>query len=502
VRIERRILFQVTVPAVLVGLAFLAACLVGVWSINRLQHNRDILLQRNVRALQAAGEMEVRLRQLRLRSVLYVMDPTPPRREAVEAAHRQFEEAFHRAYAAALPREREVLRKIEQSYQRYRAALERMPARVPFDKTDISDLLRWADAHPVQHLLADCEELVRINREARAELTLESEAVSGQGRRALLLIGLLGPVGGLVGGFGVAWGLSRSITRLSVRLRDIHAELDQEVGSVRLAGDTELAQLDSRLEHVLRRVRDVVARVQEQQQEVLRAEQLAAVGQLAASIAHEVRNPLTSVKLLVGAALRTRGAQALTREDLQVIHDEVSRLERKVQSLLDFARPPEAVRRPCDLGELVRRSLELVQARVEQQGVRTHVEVPEGRVWANVDPDQVTGVLVNLFLNALDVMPHGGQIDVTLAAENGQATLRVLDSGPGIHPDVLGRLFTPFASTKPTGTGLGLSICRRVAQDHGGTLTGANRPEGGACFTLTLPARVEEAVHGEAARGR
>jgi signal transduction histidine kinase len=501
VLVPRRILFQVTVPAVLVGLAFLAPSLIGVWSINRLQRNRAILLTRNLRSLQAAGEMEVRLRELRLRSLLYVMDPSPSRREAVESAHRQFEEAFRRAYKAALPREREVLQKIDVSYQRYRAALERMPARVPFESTETAALLRWADAHPVQHLLDDCEELVRINRDTRAELTLESEAVSDQGRRALLLAGVLGPIGGLIGGFGVAWGLSRSITRMSVRLRDIHAELDQEVGSVRLAGETELAQIDSRLEHVLKRVRDVVARMQEQQQEVLRAEQLAAVGQLAASIAHEVRNPLTSVKLLVGAALRSKEPQTLTREDLQVIHDEVGRLERKVQSLLDFARPPETVRRSCNLADLVHRSLELVQARMTQQGVRTDLCLPEQPIHANVDPDQLTGILVNLFINALDVMPHGGQLGVCLApTENGQCRLTVSDTGPGIHRDLIGRLFTPFASTKPTGTGLGLSISRRIAERHGGTLTGANRPEGGACFTLTLPAHVEEAPRGEAAR--
>ena len=340
---HRHILLQVTIPAVLVGLGFLAACLIGVGRINRLQKNRVVLLTRNVRSLQAAQEMEVRLRQLRLHSLLYVMDPSPARRSAVEEAHRQYQAAYQRAVAAAhLPKERELLEKIEASYQRYRTALEQTHDHAPVKNTDIPALLRWADAHPVRRLLDACEELVQYNREVRARLTEESEVVSDQGRTALLLLGVLGPIGGLIGGFGVAWGLSRSMTRISVRLRDIHAELDEEVGSVRLAG-ADLGQIDRRLEHVLERVRDVVARVQEQQQEVLRAEQLAAVGQLAASIAHEVRNPLTSVKLLVGAALRARPVQTLTPEDLQVIHDEVSRLERKVQTLLDFARPP----RPC-----------------------------------------------------------------------------------------------------------------------------------------------------------
>ncbi len=503
---DRRILLKVTVPLVLVGLAFLATCLIGVWSINRLQSNRAILLTRNVRSLQAAQEMEVRLRQLRLHSLLYVMDSSPTRRATVDAAHRQFKDAYQRARDSAhLSKEKDLLDKIEASYHRYRTALERTPVRVPFDNAAIGEFLRWADAHPVQHLLDTCEELVSLNRETRAELTLESQAVSHQGRTVLMLAGVLGPIGGLLGGFGVAWGLSRSITRLSVQIRDIHAELDQEVGHIHLAGDTELSALDSRLEHVLQRVREVVARMQEQQKEVLRAEQLAAVGQLAASIAHEVRNPLTSIKLLVGAALRSGSGRTLTSEDLHVIHDEVSRLERKVQTLLDFARPVEALRQPTDIRHVVNRSLELVQTRLRQQDVQLYLNLPESSVCVDLDPDQFAGVLVNLCMNALDAMPHGGQLKLSLrVGPEESCQLSVADTGPGIAASVAGRLFTPFASTKPTGTGLGLSISRRVVSDHDGTLTGENRLEGGACFTITLPLHHEqkEASHAETAGRR
>jgi signal transduction histidine kinase len=502
--IDRRILLQVTVPSVLVGLAFLATCLTGVWSINRLQMNRAVLLTNNVRSLQAAQNMEVRLRELRLHSLLYVMDPSPARRATIDKVHREFQEAYDRARESAhVSREQELLEKIGASYQRYRSALVQTPVRAP--SSNVSIVLHWADAHPVQHLLDSCEELVRVNRETRAVLAEESQAVSSQGRTALVLAGVMGPVGGVIGGFGVAWGLSRSITRLSVRVRDIHAELDQEVGRVRLGTLTDLDPLDRRLEHLLQRVRDVINRMQEQQQEVLRAEQLAAVGQLAASIAHEVRNPLTSIKLLVGAALRGGSAQALTSEDLQVIHDEVSRLERKVQTLLDFARPPEAMRAPCDLRQIVYRSLDLVQGRLRQQGVQINLELPETPVSVRIDADQVTGVVVNLLLNALDAMPRGGRLDLTLSADaDGQCRLCVSDTGPGIAASVMSRLFTPFSSTKPTGTGLGLSICRRVVTDHQGTLTGANRAEGGACFTMTLPSDGERegAFHAETASRR
>jgi two-component system sensor histidine kinase HydH len=484
---QRRILLQVTIPMVAVGLVFLCACVFGIWSINRLM-KRAVLLSRNVQSLQAAQEMEVSLRQLRWHTLLYIMDPTKARRADIDQDDRHFQDAWSRAWKASQQTNAQaILNNIESSYQRYRAALEEHPTEVPVKHASIQDCLHWANTHQVRHLLDACEDLVKVNRENRAELTDESKVVSGQGRTALLLAGFLGPIGGIIGGFGVAWGLSRSITRLSVRLRDIHAELDQEVGSVRLDG-ADLTHLDKRLEHVLQRVRDVVARIQEQQQEVLRAEQLAAVGQLAASIAHEVRNPLTSIKLLVSAALRARPIQTLTEQDLRVIHDEVSRLERKVQTLLDFARPPESVRASADLRQIVQRSIDIVQTRIRQQGVQIEMALPDEAVSVHIDPDQCTSVLVNLFLNALDAMPRGGRLSVGLrAGPEGKCQLLVEDSGPGIDPAVMAKLFTPFASTKPTGTGLGLSICRRIVLDHGGTLSGANRSEGGAVFTITLP---------------
>jgi signal transduction histidine kinase len=363
------------------------------------------------------------------------------------------------------------------------------------------DLLRWADAHPIRHLMAPCEELVRENWNAMASAARESEVFAKNARTNMILLGILGPISGLIGGFGVAWGLSRSIARLSVRLRDVHAHLDRKVGSVRLTAVGSFNQLDRQLEQVLDRVRTVVADLQRQQQEVLRAEQLTAVGQLAASVAHEVRNPLTSIKLLVGASLRSEPHKPLQVEDLQVIYNEVQRLEGKVQALLDFARPPESRRQLCNLGDVIRQTIDLVATRVKQQDVQVHAQFPETAVLAYVDRDQFTSVLVNLFMNALDAMPHGGCLTVTLSAlADGGVQVSVADTGAGIDTAVANRLFLPFTSNKATGTGLGLSVCRRVVEEHGGQLNGKNRPEGGACFVIDLPApRNVEVCHVDAA---
>src|SRR5262249_40237772 len=146
-----------------------------------------------------------------------------------------------------------------------------------------------------------------------------------------------------------------------------------------------LQQMERQVGTILERVREVVGQLQRQEREGLRAEQLAAVGQLAASIAHEVRNPLTSIKLLVGAALNGRARKGLSETDLQVIYDEVGRLERKVQALLDFARPVESEHHREDVARIVHQVADLVQERLRQQAVHLNLEVPEEPLTAELD---------------------------------------------------------------------------------------------------------------------
>ncbi len=239
-----------------------------------------------------------------------------------------------------------------------------------------------------------------------------------------------------------------------------------------------------------------------QQQEVLRAEQLAAVGRLATAIAHEVRNPLAAIKLLVEGALRPRSPKPLNREQLTVLHREAARLERIVQEFLDFARPPKLHRRSADLREVIDQAASLVRLRAQRQGVRLLTHAPDRPVPAAVDPGQLGSVLVNLFLNALDALPSGGSLEVGLESRAGEVHLAVSDSGPGIRPDILTQLFTPFLSSKPTGTGLGLCISKRVVEDHGGRIAAANRPEGGARIDIVLPSSAPEDSRDEAAGDR
>jgi two-component system sensor histidine kinase HydH len=485
---NRKILLQVTTPAVVIGLVLLGACLASAWSIDRLQSNYARVLSDNVASQKAAQELEIEVRRLRFHSFLYLIEPTPERRTLIDRDQKLFESALETVrQLSTTPEQREAVANVESSYRSYLQQIDRLLAEGA-PGASRSELVRLADAHPVNHVVEPSQDLLRVNKDMMDRTSQESLRVSRQAHVTMILLGLLGPAGGVLAGYGVARALSRSITRLGVRVKDVTSRLDQDVASVSIEADGDLRGLDRQLEYVVKRVEEVTERQQQHQREMLRAEQLSAVGQLAASVAHEVRNPLTAVKMLVEVALRSENRKPLTLDDLRVIHREVARLEQTVQGLLDFARPPAPQRSTCDLRSLVTDALELVRARARQQRVEIVTTLPDVAVSGDVDRAQFRTVLVNLLLNALDAMPQTGRLEVRLDESPASGViLTVADTGAGIAPELAGRLFTPFVSTKPTGTGLGLSISRRIVEEHGGQLTADNRSEGGACFTIELP---------------
>jgi signal transduction histidine kinase len=227
----------------------------------------------------------------------------------------------------------------------------------------------------------------------------------------------------------------------------------------------------------------------ENDQQLLRAEQMMAIGQVAAGVAHELRNPLTSIKGLVQVNLRELGERGLPFEDLEVIEHEIRRMERTLQTFLDFARPPQPDRRFQDIAALVERVLTLVGGRARKQNVEVQFLRPAAPASAEVDGDQIQQLLLNLVLNSLDAMPQEGSIEVDLRLpRDGFIEIYVRDTGPGIASHILPKVFETFVSSKETGVGLGLPLSRRIAEDHGGTLTAYNLPLEGACFLLRLPA--------------
>jgi len=239
---------------------------------------------------------------------------------------------------------------------------------------------------------------------------------------------------------------------------------------------------------------ELLARTVAVERSLAHAEKLAAIGELAARIAHEIRNPVTAARSL---------AQQLAREpaspfavEHRLILGELERVERQVAALLRFARREDLRFEPVDLGELARATLEAFRPRLEASGVTLELELADG-VAARADGEKLRQVLINLLENALDAMTAeaGGPRTLSVAVANGHgaAALEVRDSGPGVPADALPHLFEPFFSTKPSGTGLGLAIARRTVEAHGGRIAVRGGSERGLVVSVELPLAEESA---------
>ncbi len=223
------------------------------------------------------------------------------------------------------------------------------------------------------------------------------------------------------------------------------------------------------------------------------AEKLAALGTLAAGLAHELNNPIGIISSRVELMLLEAAGDSLppdVRDDLEVLHRHAQRVARIVQGLLSFARQSAGAWGPVDLNQVVDETLLLIEKQVARDGIALLRSLTPGLPLIEGDANAIQQVLMNLVINARDAMREGGQITVATEAGRTPREVRLLvrDTGIGIPPEILPRIFDPFFTTKPSGTGLGLSISYGIVREHGGTVSVESEPGKGTTFTVTLPA--------------
>jgi signal transduction histidine kinase len=502
----RRLSLTLLAPTVLVSLVLVAACTFGVLYLNHLHVSVSDVLRENEASTRAALRLETEARSL----VHMLSEPSPVAAKArIWAQFHTIENRLHDAEDLAnLPDERLLVPQIGAGLAEFKSKLGLiLPASgspPPLSAEQVSEESKALAEMLKSRVLAPTLQLTSFNTAQIEQSARDNRAVVATLQLGLLAVGLGGPVIGLLLGYAVARGLSRSIYQLSVRMRDAAGRLNCELGSLTLEEKGDLPDLHRQMQGVIEEIERVVAQLQQREREVLRAEQLAAVGQVAAGVAHELRNPLTSVKMLVQTGLEGDSPAGLPPGDLAIMEHEIRRMEQCIQGFIDFARPPRSERRRAELVPVVRRALALVEGRGRRQKVTVQADLPGESLVLEIDPEQIHQVVVNLLLNALDALPRGGTIHVSVGrvpSVNGTANghgaprsaveVRVEDTGPGIAPRIAERLFEPFVSSKETGLGLGLSICKRLVEAHGGSIRGESSPHGGALFAFTLP--LEEA---------
>lgn len=515
-----RLMLRIAAPVVAVSGMLLALGAVAAWYVHELQDSSSDILVVNVSSVRAAEEIEIGMREVRTLLNRFLRSGD---RKYLEACRPIREETHHWMGEAerlsTTPKETELMSQARRGYEQFFREFDDVAARITgkLDQAAQDEVERLIDDVLTQELLEPVHQYLDLNEELMATTSRENQKVTDWMVFALLLLGTCGAVAGLIAGLGIARGVNRSIVQLTVPIRDAAGKLNEVVGPLTVATGGSFTEIEDALRHVGDQIGTVVERLRKSEREMLRAEQLAAVGQLAAGVAHELRNPLMSMKLLVQTAIESGDNARLEGRDLRVLDDVVRRVERSVQSLLEFARPPRLEMARFDVKDVVRQTVALVESRAEQRNVCIDCDVAESAspVWA--DQGQMRQLVLNLLLNALDAAPQGGHVGVRVrfddaqtpqpsdplkhasAHENGGAdtntaglvTLSVLDDGDGLPSEFGDRIFEPFVSTKETGTGLGLSICRRIVEAHGGAIHATNRVTGGAEFVVRLPVSAE-----------
>lgn len=477
-----RIWTGLAAPVAAVSGLLLVIAVGSAWYIRSLQESVAAAVAQTVNSVRAAQELELSVRDLRNQGVRYLLFNDPKLLEPIPELRGRTMAALANAEAFADSHvEKSLMRQTRAGLQTFFDEYDHMtqghPARAEYGK-----ILGLIDSVLARDVIEPTREYMRINEATLARANEDNRRVASALTTGLVVLGLCGAVGGLLGGWAIAAAVRRAMLRTEARLR----------ATARQLGDAARADAPGRsadaLDDMTKSAAAVLDRLRQTERDALRAEQLAWAGQMAAGIAHEVRNPLTAIKLLIQALADGRGGSRLRPRDAQVLEEEIVRLEQIISTFLDFARPPRPDKKPVAVGPLVEQVADRVRGRAELQGVAVEVDARRPVV-AVLDPNQLQQVLYNLLFNALDAQPDGGRVWVAVGADEagGAVTVRVEDAGPGLPAGVRDRLFEPFVSTKETGLGLGLSICRRIVEGHGGTIRAADRAGGGAAFTVRLP---------------
>jgi signal transduction histidine kinase len=250
-------------------------------------------------------------------------------------------------------------------------------------------------------------------------------------------------------------------------------------------GRRQRMELEATSEQLAKANRDL----QDSFEQIKRADRLSAIGQLSASLAHEIRNPLASIDGAANLIESPQTSEEMRSGSLAIIRKEIQRLNRLLTNLLDFARPRRPEFQPAEPGRLFDAIINLADHSAHQKGITIRKDVPPSVPPFECDPEQMKQVILNLAINAVQAMTDPGEIVLSARQKDSCVMISVRDQGAGIPEEDIDKIFNPFFTTKDAGTGLGLSVVHQIVNQHGGTVTAERNPDRGMTFSLLVPLR-------------
>ncbi|MCA1960715.1 MAG: MCP four helix bundle domain-containing protein [Desulfomonile sp.] len=460
--------------------------LVSIWHTYMMEQLIGQVLDTDLPALRAARDLKSGLVVQKGYVTYYLQDGDTTWLNELNAHIRAFETALQTArQSAAVEEERTILNEIESSYVRYNASRDEVIRLFQEGKQEEAFSLQKKARErffAIQELCDRFRELTYARIE-QARLTARRQAMTVN-RLALAALACVVVIGAVL-----AYTLLRNVLE-PIRQLAVGPGEARPPGAVQ----DEVKALGQRFHKLLSDFDQTKSKLEWSREHLQQADKWALVGKLAASVAHSVRNPLTSVKMRLFSLERNLALTSEQKEDVEVISEEIRHIDGIVNNFLEFARPPKLKIQSCSPSDVVDTAVMLLRHRLESYSVTVEVRRGERLPQVPLDPDQLKEVLVNLMVNSCEAMVHGGSIwiDEELG-ESGALSpaviIRLSDNGPGVPKSIQSKMFQPFFSTKEEGTGLGLSIATRIVEEHGGWIDLKSKEGEGATFIITLPVR-------------
>lgn len=502
---------RITVLIVVISLLLLAVASYGAWHVKQLQDRSEVMLSQNVESIRAAVELELHIQELRHQLDLYLWrhnlsdlgETKFTDLKAFKTERADIDVWLHRAEASAhTSKEEKLILQVHDGLGKFYRHLDQLAAAQELDADKIA-LAEKAEAILAEDVLPPAREYLSADEALLEANRLEAANQSHRLARMLLFLGVFGSVAALAAGYVIARMIHKSLVELHIPMQDVAGKLSEVDDSVIITTKLDLDDLGPALQRVSTKVTEVVEQLHERHRDIVRAEQLASLGQLAAGLAHEIRNPLMAMKMLVQTAQQQQDSGGLDGRDLQILDDEIRRLEQLLTEFLDFAKPTPLKQTIVDVRGVVESTVNFVQRQADARQVTLHCELPAEPVMMQIDAPRIRQVLLNLIINGIHAAPTGGNVWISVepssAGKRPGYQIKVADDGAGIGPRQATRIFEPFYSTKETGLGLGLAVSQRIVRSHGGELALGRGEYSGAVFVIELPlpgenARIESAA--------
>ncbi len=288
---------------------------------------------------------------------------------------------------------------------------------------------------------------------------------------------------GVLAGLWIARKILKPILVLNQAVLQIEGEtLGTEIDTL---GVGEIRELTISFNKMSIKLKDSMAAIKTAQDSLVRKEKLYVLGEFSASLAHEIKNPLTPIKMLIQRAQEQQ--QSLGGADLDVINDEIKRIDKIVSQFLGYARMTEPHLEKVDINQLVQDVLVLTQHKIENSGIKLTFFPASAPLQVNINPDGLKQVVMNLIINAVQAMPAGGILKLVVYDSGDDVEIEVTDTGVGMTSVQMDKIYDPFYTTKLNGTGLGLSIVWNIIESHHGTIQFSSKPKRGTSVVVSLP---------------